>query len=123
LQRRIRIALPLGRIVEDGDPRVKGQLINEQGEGQEMPRYISYEMLLAVFENIANGSDPQSDFLTCFAKAFCGADSFSRAEMMSAARSFALKYDLIFKQSMRGILRYEQYGARREKPGQLQAER
>ena len=88
-----------------------------------MPRYISYEMLLAVFENIANGSDPQSDFLTCFAKAFCGADSFSRAEMMSAALSFALKYDLIFKQSMRGILRYEQYGVRREKPGQLQAER
>ena len=87
-----------------------------------MPRHISFEMLLAVYENIAKGNDPQSEFLTCFAKSFCYADAFSRAEMMSAARSFALKYDLIFKQSMRGILRYEQYGNRRDKPTQLQGQ-
>jgi hypothetical protein len=79
-----------------------------------MPRHISNEMLLAVFENIANGSDPQSDFLTHFAKAFCQADAFSRAELQSAARSLALKFDLVFKQSMRGILRYEQYGKPRK---------
>jgi hypothetical protein len=84
-----------------------------------MPRHISNEMLLAVYENIANGSDPQSDFLTYFAKSFCQADPFSRAELLSAARSLALKFDLVFKQSMRGILRYEQYGNRREKPRQL----
>ena len=84
-----------------------------------MPRHISSEILLAVYENIANGTDPQSDFLTHFAKSFQLADAVSRSELASAARSLALKYDLIFKQSMRGILRYEQYGNRREKPGQM----
>jgi hypothetical protein len=84
-----------------------------------MPRHISNEILLAVYGNIANGTDPQSDFLTHFAKSFCHADAFSRAELLSAARSLALKYDLVFKQSMRGILRYEQYGNKREKPKEM----
>ena len=84
-----------------------------------MPRHISNEILLAVYGNISNGTDPQSDFLTYFAKSFCHADTLSRAELLSAARSLALKYDLVFKQSMRGILRYEQYGNRREKPKEM----
>jgi hypothetical protein len=77
-----------------------------------MPRYLSLEMVLAAFGNIANGKDPQNEFLTYFARALCCADGANRAALHEAARSLALKYDLVSKQSRRGILRYEQYGKR-----------
>lgn len=70
-----------------------------------------YQIVCAIFRNIARGDDPRGGFLTYFAKAMCQADLQNQELLMPVAKELVKKYNLEQTQRDRCILTASQYEA------------